>query len=392
MDSSTTLQCREISGTAGGQQNVQRITGSCMFERFTGPQIRKIYQMEPKVYLQTKYIHLVSSFLSSVLAGINMPIDTGDSAGMNLMDIKTFDWSVKMLDATAPGLKEKLPEISLATESCSFISSYFCKKYGFSKDTLVFPFTGDNPASLIGLGITEESKCAFSLGTSDTIFTYKKHYRAPENQEGHFFGAPGGGYMTLTCFKNGALAREKIREMYGMTWPKFSSALKNTPPGNNKKFMTALFDPEITPFTQASIVKYNYDHVNENSTVTVRAVIEGQIMSRKIHSEWTCEKINTIYATGGASENREILQVIADVFNCPVFFFEVSNSACLGAAYTACCGYLKKEKGMERTSVINRYVEQRKAASILPDPVAARIYKRIIRDYSDFEKLHISRF
>src|SRR5690606_41127850 len=45
-----------------------RITGSRAIERFTGPQIRKFWKTEPALYEKTRQIHLVSSFVASVLA------------------------------------------------------------------------------------------------------------------------------------------------------------------------------------------------------------------------------------------------------------------------------------------------------------------------------------
>ena len=43
----------------------------------------------------------------------------------------------------------------------------------------------------------------------------------------------------------------------------------------------------------------------------------------------------TIHATGGASANREILQVMADVFDADVYRFDSTDSAALGAALRA---------------------------------------------------------
>jgi xylulokinase len=34
---------------------------------------------------------------------------------------------------------------------------------------------------------------------------------------GHVFGNPAGRFMSLICFKNGSLAREKIRDRFGLT-------------------------------------------------------------------------------------------------------------------------------------------------------------------------------
>jgi len=38
------------------------------------------------------------------------------------------------------------------------------------------------------------------------------------------FGAPTGAYMGLTCFQNGSLERERVREDHALTWSEFSHA------------------------------------------------------------------------------------------------------------------------------------------------------------------------
>ncbi|ONK74527.1 uncharacterized protein A4U43_C03F7290 [Asparagus officinalis] len=69
MDSSTTLQCKEIEKAVGGPLEVARLTGSRAYERFTGPQIRKLYETKQDVYNDTERISLVSSFMASLLIG-----------------------------------------------------------------------------------------------------------------------------------------------------------------------------------------------------------------------------------------------------------------------------------------------------------------------------------
>ena len=67
----------------------------------------------------------------------------------------------------------------------------------------------------------------------------------------------------------------------------------------------------------------------------VRAVVEAQQMAMALHSRWMAVTIDTIHATGGAAANKEILQVMADVFGAEVYRSTVSNSAALGAALRA---------------------------------------------------------
>ena len=77
----------------GGARALARLTGSRAFERFTGPQIRKFAEDEPADYAATDRVHLVSSWLASLLAGTHAAIDPGDGSGMNLMDLATKQWS-----------------------------------------------------------------------------------------------------------------------------------------------------------------------------------------------------------------------------------------------------------------------------------------------------------
>src|SRR5205823_1439954 len=103
MDSSTTAQCAAIAASVGGNDALARLTGSRAFERFTGPQIRKYHEQDPSGYAATERIHLVSSFLASLLIGAHAPIEPGDGAGMNLMDLAAGRWSGVAMRATAAG-------------------------------------------------------------------------------------------------------------------------------------------------------------------------------------------------------------------------------------------------------------------------------------------------
>lgn len=98
MDSSTTQQCRAIEKAVGGAMELSKLTGSRAHERYTGPQIRRIFEMQPEVYNDTERISLVSSFVASLLIGGYACIDHTDGAGMNLMDIKERVWLQQVLE------------------------------------------------------------------------------------------------------------------------------------------------------------------------------------------------------------------------------------------------------------------------------------------------------
>ena len=387
MDSSTAKECAEIRKKLGGIKSTASRTGSDAFERFTGPQIRKFYKTEPEAYAETAAIALVSSFMASLLAGKIAPIDFGDGAGMNLMDIRRKGWSRNALKATAPDLAGKLPPLAASGQVIGPVSPYFVKKFGLNPEALATVWTGDNPASVIGLGLIKPGQVAISLGTSDTFFGTMEKCRTDENGEGHVFGSPAGGYMTLICFKNGSLAREKIRELYGIKdWKAFGKQVAATGPGNRGGILLPWFEAEIVPrVNQPGIHRFDLDE--RDSAANCRAIFEAQMMSMRLHSRWMGVAPAKILATGGASNDRALLQVIADVMNCRVARIEISKSAALGAALTAAHGWLAAEgKKPDWEEIVAGFTRPVPDSEIRPDKKSARIYDRLVEKYAARER------
>lgn len=379
MDSSTTQECEEIRKAMGGKLATIEATGSDTFERFTGPQVRKFYRTEPESYAQTKSIALVSSFLSSLMAGKISPIDYGDGSGMNLMDIRKKAWHPKALEATAPKLITKLPSLVPSTTVVGKISPYF-QKYGLNPEALSLVWTGDNPSSLIGLGLIEPGMTGVSLGTSFTHFGTLKEPHVDPKGEGHLFISPTGDYMTLNCFLNGALAVKKMRELYNLDWETFNHHLENTVPGNGGAILLPYFDPEIVPkVTKPGL--HRFDLKESDVAANCRALIEAQMMSMRLHSDWMHLKSKRIYATGGVSNNKAILQILADVFDCTVLKIEVSKSTALGAALRAAYAYFGNKSWKE-------IVEGFSHPILAAKPKTASIYHQLVQKYAEHEKNH----
>ncbi len=387
MDSSTAVECAEIRKKLGGIKYTASRTGSDTFERFTGPQIRKFYKTEPDDYTKTTSLALVSSFMASLLAGKIAPIDFGDGAGMNLMDIRRKVWDMDALKATAPNLKKKLPPLAASGRVIGPVSAYFVTKYGMNPEALATVWTGDNPASVIGLGLIKAGQVAISLGTSDTFFGSMEKCLTDENGEGHVFGSPTGGYMTLICFKNGSLAREKVRELFGIAdWNKFGELLKQTKPGNDGGILVPWFEAEIVPrVNQPGIHRFDLDA--KNAAANCRAIFEAQLLSMRLHSQWMQVAPERIFVTGGAANNRALLQVVADVMNCRVSRIEVSKSAALGSALQAAHGWLSAAgKNPKWDKLVTGFTDPVPNSEIRPDKKAAKIYDKLLEKYAACER------
>jgi xylulokinase len=429
-----------------------RITGSRAYERFTGPQMLRLATAAStaEAWAHTHHVSLVSSFLASLLCGCLCPIDRADGSGMNLSEIATGRWSPLLLaameargaagtraklalakasddeegtqqDADAPAIERSLaqrfPDGLCPSAAClGPIAPYFVRRFGFKPGCTVVAGSGDNPCSLAGLGLAVPGDVAVSLGTSDTLFglftpeaVAEGESHSPQTQYGHVFVSPialeadaatdastaPSTLMAMLCYKNGSLARERIRDAVNAveskaaqsSWDRFNACLASTPPGNGGMIGFYHFLPEIIPevptagirrfrvsspptppasVDQPAFVLEPLDAASSTASATalgradVRAIAEGQFLSMRIHGEATMglrsrllsgaaydgagapgasggrRVLQRVIATGGGSKNAALLQVLADVMGCDVYRMrQTDDSAALGAAVRA---------------------------------------------------------
>lgn len=121
--------------------------------------------------------------------------------------------------------------------------------------------------------------------------------------------------------------------------------LSATKPGNEGTFAFYYSDPEITPSTaKAGVVAFDSSDIQVDDAHNalsaeseVRAVVESQFLSMRLHAERLgVKQSQRLIVVGGASSNACMLQVLADVFNTPVYrLSSATNSAALGGAFRA---------------------------------------------------------
>jgi xylulokinase len=335
----------------------------------------------PDMYAATSRISLVSSFLASLFLGAVAPMDISDACGMNLWDIAGNTWSEPLLELTAgkdgvDELRSKLGEVRQdGGGSMGRISDYFVFRYGFDRDCEVAPFTGDNPATILALPL-RPLDAIVSLGTSTTFLMSTPVYKPDPSY--HFFNHPTtpGQYMFMLCYKNGGLAREKVRDALpkpadGDAWATFNKHALATPPldvrpessDDRAKLGLYFYLPEIVPNIRAGTWRYTCSAADGGDLQEVdtwpaetdaRIIIESQALSMRLRSqklvnspgEGLPAQPRRIYLVGGGSLNPAIARVIGDVLGGAdgVYKLDVGGNACaLGGAYKAVWAFERAE-------------------------------------------------
>ena len=241
-DASTQKECDEFDAILGSESHLANVTGSKAHHRFTGPQILRFQRKYPDKYIKTHRITLVSSWIATVFLGKFAPFDISDVCGMNLWDIKAGKWNEKLLELAAgpsgvDALKKKLGDVPEdGGIHLGSISPYFTKRHGFSGECTIIASTGDNPSTILALPL-RDNDAMVSLGTSTTFLMSTGQYKP--DPATHFFNHPttAGLYMFMLCYKNGGLAREKVRDAINdklgkekNNWQEFDKYLLETSP------------------------------------------------------------------------------------------------------------------------------------------------------------------
>ncbi|MGH9410186.1 MAG: xylulokinase [Vicinamibacterales bacterium] len=384
LDCSTSAQCRALATALGGDGALRALTGSRACERFTAAQIRKFAEDTPEAYARTARVHLVSSFMASLLIGDDAPVDAADASGMNLMDIAARRWSREAIDAAAPGLESRLPTIVESPTVIGTLAHSWRRRFGFGAADVV-AWTGDNPSTAVGLGLTRAGDLAVSLGTSDTVFGGCEADAIGASDDGHVFASAMGGYMALVCFANGSLARERMRDRCGVDWAGFAAALRDTAPTAGGAIVLPWLSAEITPPVPRPGLRTR-GALRLDAATAIRAFVEGQACAMRLHSRWFALHVQRIRAAGGASANREILQIVADVFEAEVLPGTTTDAAALGAALRAWHGDRAAAGVPVSWDDLAAGFADTTADAVRPIASRAAVYRRLLEKHEAFER------
>ena len=146
----------------------------------------------------------------------------------------------------------------------------------------------------------------------------------------------------MLCYKNGALAREEIRDRYcSSSWDTYNQHLEDTPPGNDG--YSGLYFPLheiIPPNVQGEFLFKDGAPVDTiPDSHHARAILESQLLSikRRIMTilPEDASTLKRLIVTGGSSSNSVIRQMAADVFGMDVYIAETKEAAGIGGALLA---------------------------------------------------------
>ena len=355
-----------------------------------------------------------------------------DVCGMNLWSIPQGAWNLRIMSLASNShvadLTAKLGPVRADDSGGSMgaLCPYFVRRYGFSSDCCIAPFTGDNPATILALPL-RPLDAIVSLGTSTTFLMSTPNYRP--DPAVHFFNHPTtkGLYMFMLCYKNGSLAREQVRDASlakpsanADAWSAFNQTVLASPPlgrstaSEPMKLGLYFPRPEIVPRVPAGTWRFTYEpssmaapspKLTESAEAwdlphdDARAIIESQLLSLRLRSAALVEPPDAagqlppqprrVYLVGGGARNPAIARLAGEVLGGAegVYRLDVGANACaLGAAYKAVWA-VERAKGETFEEYVGKRWKERDFVEKIDDGYREDVFKEYGKALHGFEEM-----
>lgn len=250
------------------------------------------------------------------------------------------------------------------------------------------------------VALSTPGDAVLSLGTSTTFLLAIPPAEIPPARftTSHLLSHPTtpDASIAMLCYKNGALAREQIRDRVAdKDWSKFNELVEQTPPGNNGRWGLYFPHTEIIPpnvkgdflFTVQDNTAKPLGEDEFPASAHPRAILESQFLS--IRSRLAAilpanaPPMHRLVLTGGSSANQTIRQLAADLFGMPAYVAEETKEAAgTGGALLAKFAWWRARAGGKGTYEEMRAADTERMKKVAsPNEAVTKIYDGLIEPY-----------
>ena len=355
-------------------------------------QINWIQQHQPAVWENTSHYVMLSGYLNYKLTG-EIVDSVGNQVGFIPFDYKNQDWCTASdwKWTCMPVRLEQLPRLVPTGDTLGHITQQCAIDTGIACDTPVIAGAADKACEVLGSGCIDPSIASISCGTTATINVTRHRYLEPRPFIPPYPAAIPGvynleiqifrGFWMVSWFKKllGQQEQQQANEQGVSPEQLFEAHLTNTQPGASGLIMQPYWNPglgEPGPEARGSLIGFNDAH---HQAHIYRAIIEGLAYGLKGGKELLekrgKQRIQTCRIAGGGSQSDGVMQIMADVLNCPCERPSTFEASGLGAAIIG-AGALGFYTSIEAAGKAMTGTTQR----FEPNPEHAAMYERIYRD------------
>lgn len=347
-DQRTKKQCEEVYSAVGGLEELLCHTNNMMLTGYTAGKLLWIKENEPGNFKKIEHFVLSKDYIRFRLTGV-LATDKTDASGTGLFDVRSGEWASTLIEKIGLPLSI-FPSVYESIDCTGKITPEGSAASGLPEGIPVFGGGGDAVLSLISAGITSDRQIGLTLGTSGVVaMPMKNCIDNPGGKLQVFCNVDAGKYVAIGCTLAAAGSYKWFNEALG-DYERYLKGLLG-----KDEYVLLDQQAEIIPPGCAGLLYFPYlmgercplfDGNVRASFIGIdasmgkghmaRAVLEGVVFSLyQVYGlmKKTVENAPTeVMICGGGSKSPLWKQIVADVFNLPVY---CTSGAAEGSAYGA---------------------------------------------------------
>jgi xylulokinase len=392
-DQRTGAEVAHVTKTVGRKQ-LAACTGNPLATGFMLPTWLWLRAHEPEVAETTRWLLLPKDYVRYRLTG-EIGTEPSDAASTGLFDPAARAWSLPLLAALDLDPHPLPPVYPSAAVAGGLLPAMAAEMWLRSGTPVVFGGS-DQALQALGNGVVAPGVLSSTLGTGGQLFASTERpvidwpgSEQPGLRMHSFCHVLPDRWHVETAMLAAGLSLRWLRDQVldGMPYAALADAAAGAPAGSEGLFFLPYLAGERTPYmdpdARGSFIGLTIRHTRAH---LVRAVMEGVVLAMRQGLDLMRVlgvPVETVIASGGATQHPLWLQLQADIYDCPIHRTCTLEAAATGAAMLAGIGTGVYADAAAAIARVVRHHEE----VVEPDPVRARIYQSRVVLFGDLYKV-----
>jgi xylulokinase len=343
IDSRAGEEIRELEAKIGAE-TIFKLCGQNLSTQSCCPKILWIKKNEPEVYEKAAFFLTATGYLVYKLTG-RFTLDIYDAMAYGpLYDIHRKCWDGTFANVVTE--TDRLPELIWSTEIAGTIDSRAAEVTGLAAGTPLICGTADAMAEAVSAGLHKDGDMMMMYGSSNFFILRTPKLLPQEYSWASYFVTPVEGndaYVLAGGMTSAGNLFKWLRETFpGRDFPRWEALSAESAPGARGLTLLPYFAGERTPVNNPRARGALFGITLRSSAGDVyRAFQEALGYGVRHNIEALREKgveAKRIFAIGGISRSRQLLQIISDISGCPQLIPRERAGAPYGDAFLAALG------------------------------------------------------
>ncbi|MEO6548146.1 MAG: gluconokinase [Ferruginibacter sp.] len=265
-------------------------------------------------------------------------VDTAVASATGLLNIRSLEWDETILDFI--GIDTSLLSTLVSTHHIEYlpVDQPFTKRLPAFKNTAFVMGGSDGGLANFGSGAMEKGTLAITIGTSGAARMVTRQVHTDSRMRTFCYHLKEDYFITGGASNNGGIVLQWLKEnilQNGETTEEFFNLAATISPGSEDLLFLPYILGERAPLWNSNAKGVFFGlSITHGRAHLVRAAMEAVIYNLYSIGKILIEKepVNIIYANGGFANSTSWIQMLADVFNIPVFVNGIEESSAWGAA------------------------------------------------------------